>query len=386
MFLAPLRPQFLTRFSSSQILLKGAPGDELKRVKRVTQFAAFAAYHLSLETSFLADEGATLPTTSTSAFLESLRSARPELHIQPSPSASSGGEYLTGSFSQNSPHLTSDGHSARLRLPRHQALPILSVSPNVSFPPEESPDTPNSHKWPSEHPPGGDNHATLGPLSVSGVSSASSFANLTALQPASPKSLLVQQGATPTPPPEGAPVSMRESAPTLPTSKTDEFRPPLVLPEAAARTPLRSTLSHDLKQTVTNGSAAAPLPQSKEQEASSPLLLLPPATPLRVTSPPPKSLANGSLVLDAVSDACGTPRSSGKVAPSPSEHQSILVSLSSRCITKGIVCDRAHLVRIKYYGSTDMPLGCFLRNGLFNTVCGLSGRLQRTAALGCEWT
>ncbi|GAB2275584.1 hypothetical protein Dimus_010343, partial [Dionaea muscipula] len=33
----------------------------LKRVKHVVQYALFAAYHLSLETSFLADEGATLP-------------------------------------------------------------------------------------------------------------------------------------------------------------------------------------------------------------------------------------------------------------------------------------------------------------------------------------
>ncbi|KAF3780932.1 1-phosphatidylinositol-3-phosphate 5-kinase [Nymphaea thermarum] len=43
------------------ILLKGANGDELKKVKHVVQYGVFAAYHLALETSFLADEGATLP-------------------------------------------------------------------------------------------------------------------------------------------------------------------------------------------------------------------------------------------------------------------------------------------------------------------------------------
>ncbi|KAI4313804.1 hypothetical protein L6164_026754 [Bauhinia variegata] len=43
------------------VLLKGACCDELKKIKRVVQYAVFAAYHLSLETSFLADEGATLP-------------------------------------------------------------------------------------------------------------------------------------------------------------------------------------------------------------------------------------------------------------------------------------------------------------------------------------
>jgi 1-phosphatidylinositol-3-phosphate 5-kinase len=35
--------------------------DELKRIKHVVQYGIFAAYHLALETSFLADEGATLP-------------------------------------------------------------------------------------------------------------------------------------------------------------------------------------------------------------------------------------------------------------------------------------------------------------------------------------
>jgi 1-phosphatidylinositol-3-phosphate 5-kinase len=43
------------------ILLKGSNGDELKKVKHVVQYGVFAAYHLALETSFLVDEGATLP-------------------------------------------------------------------------------------------------------------------------------------------------------------------------------------------------------------------------------------------------------------------------------------------------------------------------------------
>uniref|UniRef100_A0A7N0TLC9 1-phosphatidylinositol-3-phosphate 5-kinase n=2 Tax=Kalanchoe fedtschenkoi TaxID=63787 RepID=A0A7N0TLC9_KALFE len=43
------------------VLLKGASREELKKVKHVVQYALFAAYHLSLETSFLADEGASIP-------------------------------------------------------------------------------------------------------------------------------------------------------------------------------------------------------------------------------------------------------------------------------------------------------------------------------------
>ncbi|KAG0585739.1 hypothetical protein M758_2G033500 [Ceratodon purpureus] len=45
------------------ILLRGAGTEELKRVKKAVKLTVFHAYHLSLETSFLADEGATLPST-----------------------------------------------------------------------------------------------------------------------------------------------------------------------------------------------------------------------------------------------------------------------------------------------------------------------------------
>jgi 1-phosphatidylinositol-3-phosphate 5-kinase len=54
--------------------------------------------------------------------------------------------------------------------------------------------------------------------------------------------------------------------------------------------------------------------------------------------------------------------------PSPSDNQSILVSLSSRCDWKKIACEGAHLLRIKFYGSCDRPLGRFLREQLFEQV------------------
>ncbi|GJX05206.1 1-phosphatidylinositol-3-phosphate 5-kinase FAB1B-like protein [Tanacetum coccineum] len=52
--------------------------------------------------------------------------------------------------------------------------------------------------------------------------------------------------------------------------------------------------------------------------------------------------------------------------PTPSDNQSILVTLSSRCVAKGTVCERSHLFRIKYYGNFDKPLGRFLRDNLFD--------------------
>lgn len=52
-------------------------------------------------------------------------------------------------------------------------------------------------------------------------------------------------------------------------------------------------------------------------------------------------------------------------------HQSILVSFSSRCVLKGTVCERSRLLRIKFYGSFDKPLGRYLRDDLFDQVTHL---------------
>lgn len=43
------------------VLLHGSNIEELKKVKRIVQYASFAAYHLSRETSYLVDEGGALP-------------------------------------------------------------------------------------------------------------------------------------------------------------------------------------------------------------------------------------------------------------------------------------------------------------------------------------
>jgi 1-phosphatidylinositol-3-phosphate 5-kinase len=49
-------------------------------------------------------------------------------------------------------------------------------------------------------------------------------------------------------------------------------------------------------------------------------------------------------------------------------NQSILVSFSSTCIPKSLACQRSHLLRIKFYGSFDKPLGRYLREDLFDQV------------------
>ncbi|CAA6664291.1 unnamed protein product [Spirodela intermedia] len=53
-------------------------------------------------------------------------------------------------------------------------------------------------------------------------------------------------------------------------------------------------------------------------------------------------------------------------SPCGGDQQSILVSLSSSCVLKGIVCERSKLFRIKFYGNFDKPLGRYLRDDLFD--------------------
>ena len=48
--------------------------------------------------------------------------------------------------------------------------------------------------------------------------------------------------------------------------------------------------------------------------------------------------------------------------------QSILVSFSSNCILNGSVCERSRLLRVKFYGPSDKPLGRYLREYLLDEV------------------
>ncbi|CBI15345.3 unnamed protein product, partial [Vitis vinifera] len=61
--------------------------------------------------------------------------------------------------------------------------------------------------------------------------------------------------------------------------------------------------------------------------------------------------------------------------PSPSYHQSILVSLSTRCVRKETVCEWTDLFQIKYYGSSDKPSGCFF----YESICDISPSFMQYA-------
>lgn len=59
---------------------------------------------------------------------------------------------------------------------------------------------------------------------------------------------------------------------------------------------------------------------------------------------------------------------SGEYYSAADSQQSILVSFSSCCVLNGTVCERSQLLRIKFYGCFDKPLGRYLQDDLFDQV------------------
>ncbi|KAL3632105.1 hypothetical protein CASFOL_025089 [Castilleja foliolosa] len=254
------------------ILLRGANGDELKKVKHVVQYGVFAAYHLALETSFLADEGASLPefplnSPITVALPDKASSIDKSISTIPGFIAAAG-EKSPGPHSDSEPQKfisvsTSDLIKATTASLQGDEFLITNIYP-----------------------------APVGPHCVESFASSP----IEDFQHASE-----DQGF----------VALSSQAKTFEMAATGDIY-----------------VSSDYYDTDATRSVLDPSSLQRSLKEEFP--------------------------------------------PSPSDnHQSILVSLSSRCVWKGTVCERSHLFRIKYYGSFDKPLGRFLRDHLFdqNYVC-----------------
>ncbi|XP_050383832.1 1-phosphatidylinositol-3-phosphate 5-kinase FAB1B isoform X2 [Argentina anserina] len=240
------------------ILLRGANMDELKKVKHVVQYGVFAAYHLALETSFLADEGASLPEL---PFQSPITVALPDKPSSIERSISTVPGFIVGA----------NGKSLGAQ---HQSEPLRANSVPIS----------DFESAIRSRPP-----CLLTGRSSLPVRLTSSSTNSTGLHS--------------TPPGNG--VTFHISDDQNETSATKS--------------------GSDMSNHLT---------------------------------------ANNMGSSEAMGQDAGTLNE--EFPPSPADHQSILVSLSSRCVWKGTVCERSHLFRIKYYGSFDKPLGRFLRDHLFD--------------------
>ncbi|KAI4330460.1 hypothetical protein MLD38_028749 [Melastoma candidum] len=253
------------------ILLRGAPGDQLKKIKHVVQYGVFAAYHLGLETSFLADERASLPE-----------------------------------FPLRSP--------ITVALPDKSSSIVRSIStisgftiPSIEKPQVSEPQ--RSHSIPASSPSNLISNGSVVELQTPPVNSQSACSGLVESM---------------------SPVHSAKSSWKVVSDCLDN----LLGPNGAIEE-TRDKMSQEI-----NGLSSGSVPQVA-QDGSSTLK------------------ESGAVIVEAEPGKDEFP-------PSPSDHQSILVSLSSRCVRKGTICERSHLFRIKYYGSFDKPLGRFLRDHLFD--------------------
>ncbi|CAI8616168.1 unnamed protein product [Vicia faba] len=73
-----------------------------------------------------------------------------------------------------------------------------------------------------------------------------------------------------------------------------------------------------------------------------------------------------SEVVDSTKDKINKDEFCGEYFSAAEGHENILVYFSSHCVSKGTVCERTRLLRIKFYGSFDKPFERYLYNSLFD--------------------
>ncbi|KAM1520668.1 hypothetical protein ACFX10_011018 [Malus domestica] len=249
------------------VLLKGACVEELKKIKHVVQYSVFAAYHLSLETSFLADEGATLPKTPLRHSITIPdRTTADAISVVPNSLASSNSQAVTFASTQDDN--------------------ILGLKPEIE----------GLESLPGHLDPGLDLPVSNGSVDcVVGNTSSDAYTddigNNVFLGSYQYKDI---------------------NGVTVHSSETKDLSQP----------ELQESLPHDWSQHEDN------------------------------------ELTN--------SERIDHNEVSSEYFSSADTHQSILVSFSSHCVLKGTVCERSRLLRIKFYGCFDKPLGRYLRDDLFD--------------------
>ncbi|XP_043694899.1 putative 1-phosphatidylinositol-3-phosphate 5-kinase FAB1C isoform X2 [Telopea speciosissima] len=280
------------------VLLKGTCREELKKVKHVVQYAVFAAYHLSLETSFLADEGASLPKMplkSPIAIPERMNTADHTISVISGSNVSTVCQELTIE-SQHVDACDPVGTSSY-----NPTLDVLSQNEGLTGPLTESE---SIHE-----------HLSTGHISASSPCTIDPGVGMELPDSHSEHS---------------APHVAKQPCYQM---QYDDLRDSDVLPFH-----IGSHSQHDLLETAVqeNGMTL----RNQMQLEGVPELMK-------------SDVVDGNEVTREYFSAVDN-------------HESILVSFSSCCVLKGKVCERSQLLRIKFYGSFDKPLGRFLRNDLFD--------------------
>ncbi|KAK3025142.1 hypothetical protein RJ639_043924 [Escallonia herrerae] len=303
------------------ILLRGANGDELKKVKHVVQYGVFAAYHLALETSFLADEGASLPELPLNSPLTVALPDKPS-SIDRSISTIPGFTVPANEKPQGSQPCGEPQRSNSV-----PTSDIVSTITNIAVPSAEIkllPLVPNAPCSQYTEPSSSFSNPTASFSSI-----ASTEQGFSTSGDPSPFHALLQKRIVGS---LGNSVSntsaVNKGEDVIVDHPANGFGPPQALGQGVT-----------LNKSQNEGNSMV-----LNQTSSDPSALQP----------------DGRNILEDPAS------SKEEFPPSPSDHQSILVSLSSRCVWKGTVCERSHLFRIKYYSNFDKPLGRFLRDHLFD--------------------
>lgn len=349
------------------VLLKGANGDVLKKVKRVVQYAIFAAYHLALETSFLADEGATLPelplkSPITVSLPDKQSSLDRSISMIPGFVTPASGQAHTGEVHCQKPHKNS--------MPAMCNLPCKpsNLNKGVLQPPVNS-------EGLMEGGPQPPINTTTG---IAGLPQIAIGSN-----PSCASGVLIYDTGVK---PQEINSTSQNSFP--PASSGEHLISGF---SSTIQQVLKVAGTHVDSSSYDAGTCYIGFEDNKLDgigKVDGSTLSLPSGSPLENQMSVEKShelqwenkeknddQVNPNLILDHKVARCetqdsvhceGQGLSKEDFPPSPSDQQSILVSLSTRCVWKGTICERSHLFRIKYYGSSDKPLGKFLRDDLFD--------------------
>lgn len=317
------------------ILLKGAPSDELKRVKCVVQCAVIMAYHLILETSFLVDQRAMFSTIPFSGVKN--------LVSNEVVNALSNGQQFTdlGSVNSNAPCLaeaSAESELPKVDIPISNGFHFQKSSSETEIPKDEIPILNGFHSV--------DCHTS--DLEIEGNSLLCEPYNPAVLSGFSSLSASLKKVIG-----ENFPLSS-SSYQSLssyfgfngsePNGQITESISALTSPK-----PLHYNVAED------KGSSDEEKLLSVEESQS--------------------SYESSETTEEVKKDSDNDEGQSKNDINSVLDSQSILVLMSRRNALRGTVCEQSHFSHIMFYKNFDVPLGKFLRDNLLNqkiqcSVCG----------------
>ena len=323
-----------------QILLRGANSEELKKVKQVMHYTVFAAYQLVLETSFFEDQRVILNNKNASKEETSISSKAESSVIHHGIPAPSIGSH---------PVVPKDNDASASKL--HP----LTCSESVEEPTKGKTVTVSSTKIEDLNSleKGFPNELPEGPAIYYDSNQALPSERLLSSVPGSPRrsiDILRYQNIY---------LPVTSSQETTDHQKEDMLQYCQIMAGNSVH------ISPNVRVQAGSGENVDHLsnPQNRASTESNQQMTLDDPS---VSEQPSTPLENGEQ--QSTSYVSGDKTSDIDEVDAVLESQSILILLSSQCITKQVICEQSHLSRIKYYGDFDVSLGRYLQDILQNQV------------------